>query len=156
MTDKLKQQLEKILYKKNVLFVGIGNALKSDDAIGIYVVENIKQRANIKTLVVESGIEKFIGKINSISSDVLILTDCTDLNKSQASIQLLPIEKIQDNTVNSHTISLKRISEFFKMETYLLGLQPENVGFGEKISEKVKKEADELVNFVNKKNGFQT
>lgn len=155
MTDKLKQQLEKILYKKNVLFVGIGNALKSDDAIGIYVVENIKQRANIKTLVVESGIEKFIGKINSISSDVLILADCTDLNKSQASI-LLPIEKIQDNTVNSHTISLKRISEFFKMETYLLGLQPENVGFGEKISEKVKKEADELVNFINKKNGFQT
>ncbi len=155
MTDKLKQQLEKILYKKNVLFVGIGNALKSDDAIGIYVVENIKQRANIKTLVVESGIEKFIGKINSISSDVLILADCTDLNKSQASI-LLPIEKIQDNTVNSHTISLKRISEFFKMETYLLGIQPENVGFGEKISEKVKKEADELVNFINKKNGFQT
>ena len=36
------------------IFRFISNALKSDDAIGIYVCKNIRQTNNIKVLIVES------------------------------------------------------------------------------------------------------
>ena len=149
MNKEIYNKLAIILNTKITLFVGIGNALKSDDAIGIYICKNIRQTNKIKTLIVESGIEKFVGKINSIAPEVLILVDCTDFNKGQGFVDILPIEQIQDFTVNTHTISVKRISEFFKMKTYLLGVQPENVKFGEVFSKSVLNSANELIKKIN-------
>ena len=149
MNKELQTKLKRILQTKTTLFVGIGNALKSDDAIGIYICKNIKQTIKIKTLIVESGIEKFVGKINSINPEILILVDCTDFNKEPGFIDFLPIEQIQDFTVNTHTISVKRISEFFEMKTYILGIQPENVKFGEEFSESVLNSANELIKKIN-------
>ncbi|MDA3812973.1 MAG: hydrogenase maturation protease [Candidatus Cloacimonetes bacterium] len=149
MNKDFPNRLKKIIQIKTTLFVGIGNALKSDDAIGIYICQNIMQTNKIKTLIVESGIEKFVGKINSIEHDVLILIDCTDFDEKPGFIDILPIENIQDFTVNTHTISVKRISEFFKQETYLLGIQPKNVKFGEEFSEIVLQAADELIELLN-------
>jgi len=150
MIKNFQFKLSKIVQGKITLFVGIGNALKSDDAIGIYICKNIKQTKNMKTLIVESGIEKFVGKINSIKHEILILVDCTDFNEKSGFINILPINKIQDFTVNTHTISVKRISEFFQQETYLLGIQPQNVKFGEEFSESVLQTAIELIEIINK------
>lgn len=149
MNKDTQNKLKEIIQTKTTLFVGIGNALKSDDGIGIYICKNIKQTIKIKTLIVESGIEKFVGKINSINPEILILVDCTDFNEEPGFIDLLPIKQIQDFTVNTHTISVKRISEFFLMKTYLLGVQPENVKFGEEFSESVLKAAEELITTIN-------
>ncbi len=67
MIENSLYKLKEILSNNNILFVGIGNALKSDDAIGIYIVNNIKRTSRRNTLIVESGIEKFVGKINGDS-----------------------------------------------------------------------------------------
>ena len=149
MNKDTQNKLEKIIQTKITLFVGIGNALKSDDGIGIYICNNIKQTNNIKTLIVESGIEKFVGKINSIHPEILILVDCTDFNKEPGFIDFLQIERVQDFTVNTHTISVRRISEFFEMKTYILGVQPENVKFGEVFSDSVLNSANELIKKIN-------
>lgn len=149
MKKDFQSKLERILQKKITLFVGIGNALKSDDGIGIYICKNIKKTNKVKTLIVESGIEKFVGKINSLNPEILILVDCTDFNKKPGFVDILPIEQIQDFTVNTHTISVKRISEFFDMKTYLLGIQPENVKFGEEFSKSVINSANELIKKIN-------
>ena len=147
----MNKKLDIILQKKNriILFVGIGNALKSDDGIGIYICKNINQSGNIQTLIVESGIEKFVGKINSLQPDLLILVDCTDFNKTPGYSQLIPIENVQDYTFHTHTISLRRISEFFSMKTYLLGIQPQNVAFGEEFSPRVLKTAKNIIQQIN-------
>ena len=147
----MKDELAKILYEDKIaLFVGVGNRLKSDDAIGIYICEKIIQTDFKKVLIVESGIEKFVGKINSIAPDILVLVDCTDFNKEPGYCDLVPIDNILDHTMHTHTISLKRISEFFEMPTYLLGIQPKNVMFGEDISEEVANSANKLIQLINK------
>jgi len=134
---------------KSILFVGVGNRLKSDDAIGINICEKIRQTARKQVLIVESGIEKFVGKINTISPDILVMVDCTDFNKEPGHFNLFPISETQDNTLHTHTISLLRISEFFTMKTYILGIQPEFVGFGEEISPKVIKSSNQILTFLN-------
>jgi len=147
----MKDELAKILSEdRTALFVGVGNRLKSDDAIGIYICEKIIQTDFKKVLIVESGIEKFVGKINSIAPDILVLVDCTDFNKEPGYCDLVPIDNILDHTMHTHTISLKRISEFFEMPTYLLGIQPKNVMFGEDISEEVANSANNLIQLINK------
>jgi hydrogenase maturation protease len=134
-----------------LLFVGIGNRLKSDDAVGIHICENLQPSERKQVLIVESGIEKYVGKINSIAPSLLILVDSTDFNKEPGFCRIFPVKEIPDNTFHTHTISLGRISEFFEMKTYILGIQPEYVGFGEEISPKVARKAEELISLLNKK-----
>ena len=146
----MKAKLSELLSEdKIILFVGVGNRLKSDDAIGIYICEKIISTDSKKVLIVESGIEKFVGKINLIAPDILILVDCTDFNNEPGFWNLVPIEKILDHTMHTHTISIKRISEFFEMPAYILGVQPKNVKFGEEFSDEVLNSANNLIKFIN-------
>ena len=73
------------------------------------------------------------------------------MKSAAGTFKLLSINKIQDLTFNTHNISLKRLSEFFRMPVYILGIQPEKIDFGENISCLVKNVADRIINHINKK-----
>jgi hydrogenase 3 maturation protease len=155
----VSSNLKKLLSQndKRILFVGIGNVLKQDDGVGVYISRNIKETKHIFSLTVEVSIENYIGKINSLSPDILVLIDCVDLNMVPGSSRLLPVGEIQDLTFNTHNISLRRLSDFFKVPTFILGIQPEKVDFGENISYLVKNVADKIIKQINKQevhNGY--
>jgi hydrogenase maturation protease len=145
------KDLENLLLQRNrkILFVGIGNVLKSDDGVGVYISNNIKNRKNISSLTVEVSIENYIGKINSLNPDILVLIDCVDLGYAPGIYELLDINQIQDITFNTHNISLQKLSDFFKMPVYILGIQPEKIEFGQNISYLVKNIADRIINQIN-------
>ena len=72
------------------------------------------------------------------------------MNSPPGTCNLLPVEKVSDMTFNTHNISLSRLRDFFEMPVYILGIQPEKVDFGEKISYIVKKVADKIIQLINK------
>ena len=121
-----------------------------DDGVGVYVSKKIKQSETISSLTVEVSIENYIGKINSLNPDVLILMDCVDMNLTPGSFKLLTLSQIQDLTFNTHNISIKRLSEFFKMPVFIIGIQPEKIDFGENISYLVKHVANKIIKQINK------
>lgn len=143
--------LDKILRKngKKILFAGIGNLLRSDDGVGVYITRSIRERNGISALTVEMGIENHIGKINSLKPDILVLCDCVELNSPPGTYKLLRLIQIHDLTFNTHNISLKRLSDFFKMDVYILGIQPEKIDFGENLSYLVKNIADKIIEHIN-------
>lgn len=134
---------------KKILFVGIGNLLKRDDGVGVYISNRIKNRDNIESLTVETSIENYIGKINSLKPDLLVLLDCMELQSDPGTFKLLELNQIQDITFNTHNISLNRLSDFFNMPVYILGIQPEKIDFGENISYLVRNNADKIINQIN-------
>ncbi len=134
---------------KEVLFVGIGNLLKSDDGVGVYISRNIKTGGGISALTVEVSIENYIGKINKLNPDYLVLVDCVDFKSTAGTYKLLDVDQVQDLTFNTHNISLKRLKEFFIMPVFILGIQPEKVDFGENLSYLVKENADTIIKLIN-------
>ncbi len=134
---------------KKILFVGIGNVLRSDDGVGVYICRNIVSTNNVKTLIVEVSIENYIKKINDLNPDILVLVDCADLNRVPGYAELLPVEQIKDFTTNTHNISLKRVSEFFNMKVLVLGIQPDSVSIGENMTKQVKESADRIIKNIN-------
>jgi hydrogenase 3 maturation protease len=135
---------------KKILFVGIGNVLKKDDGVGVYISLKIKNRGLVSSLTVEASIENYIGKIVTLNPDILILIDCAEMKLPAGAFRLMTLSQIEDLTFNTHNISLKRLSEFFTMEVYILGIQPENIDFGENISYLVKEVADKIIKQINK------
>jgi hydrogenase maturation protease len=79
-----------------------------------------------------------------------VLIDCADIKSPPGTCKLLRVGQVRDLTFNTHSISLSRVSEFFTMPVYILGIQPEKVDFGENISYIVKDVADKLIQVINK------
>jgi hydrogenase 3 maturation protease len=134
-----------------ILFAGIGNVLKNDDGVGVFISRHIRNTGNIMSLTVEVSIENYIGKINKIKPDILILIDCVDMKLCPGSYKLLALDQVMDMTFNTHNISLKRLSEFFPVLTFVLGIQPQNLGFGETISSPVLNTANSIIDLINNK-----
>lgn len=147
----MPEDLKDLLLKKDkkILFVGIGNLLKKDDGAGVYISSGITRKVNREVLSVEVSLENYIGKINSIDPDILVLIDCVEMGSAPGTFKLMSVSKIEDSTFNTHNISLRRISEFFTMPVYLLGIQPERIDFGDNMSYLVKEEADKIINIIN-------
>jgi hydrogenase maturation protease len=134
---------------KRILFAGVGNVLKQDDGVGVYISEKIKQSQNIQALTVEVSIENYIGKINSLQPDSLILIDAMDFARKPGYFNLLPIEKVNGYTTNTHNNTLDKVSELFNSQVYILGLQPKTVSFGEGLTRELKYSADSVISEIN-------
>jgi hydrogenase 3 maturation protease len=146
------KELNRLLEQKDKkkLFVGIGNLLKMDDGVGVYISRALNDRENISSITAEVSIENYIGKINSLNPDILVIIDCVDIRSVAGTFKILDINQVQDFTFNTHNISLKRLSDFFKMPVFILGIQPEKIDFGENISYLVKNIADKIIKLINK------
>jgi hydrogenase 3 maturation protease len=146
----LQKELKQLIHRNDLkLFVGIGNVLRSDDGIGVYIAQRIKERDNIKVLVVEVSIENYIGKINEIQPGEVILIDAVNYEKEPGYYALLSPGKLLDYTTNTHNISLKKLMGFFNSTIWILGVQPENITFGETLSYRVRNAADEIIGIIN-------
>ena len=134
------------------LLVGIGNVLKRDDGAGVYITNHINPHPCITPLTVELSIENYIGKINKLNHDLLILVDCMDFRRSPGYWNILPVEQISgpiSNISNTHNITLDKVSELFHSPVFILGIQPQNIQFGEGLTPLVKKTADHIISLIN-------
>ena len=143
-------ELEELLKQaKRLLFIGVGNLLKRDDGVGVVISKQIIEKPAIRSLTVEVSIENYIGKINSLEPDEIVLIDCMELGSSPGTYRLVALEDVEDITFNTHNISLGRLGDFFHCPAYVLGIQPENVEFGESLSSPVQEAARRIVQVIN-------
>jgi hydrogenase 3 maturation protease len=145
------QNLDGLLEDKRqkILFVGIGNVLRSDDGAGVYICRNLKLSRTWSVLIVEISIENYIGKINRSGAGILVLVDCVDFGKEPGYYDLLPAGELLDLTFHTHNISLKKISELFTMPAWILGIQPADTSFGENLSGSVRGAARSIIRMIN-------
>lgn len=144
------RELKDLLIRANrLLFVGVGNVLKSDDGVGVKISRHIVDRSNIFAITVEVSIENYIGKINSMKPEEIVVLDCMDLGLSPGTCRLLAIEDVEDLTFNTHNISLGSLRDFFPYPAYVLGIQPHTVAFGDELSTPVLKTANRIIRQIN-------
>lgn len=142
-----------MLEKANrLLFIGVGNVLKSDDGVGVIISQQIIERPNISALTVEVSIENYIGKINSLGPETILIVDCMELGSSPGSYRLVALDEVEDITFNTHNISLGRLGDFFHYPTYVLGIQPKTTAFGDELSPSVLETANLIVSQINQQN----
>ena len=146
-------ELEELLERANrLLFIGVGNVLKRDDGVGVVISKQIIERPDIKSLTVEISIENYIGKINSMEPGEIVIVDCMELGSSPGTYRLMTLENVEDMTFNTHNISLGRVGDFFHYPSYVLGIQPGSVEFGEHLSPPVQDSADRIIRLINQQN----
>ena len=134
------------------LFIGIGNVLHCDDGVGVYIAQKLIKNQQIRVINAEVSIENYIGKINTMEADIMILIDSMFLGRKPGYCDLLPIDRLSDFTTHTHNISLRKMADFFNSDILVLGIQPEMVSFGEGLSSSVHQTANRIVELINSNN----
>jgi hydrogenase 3 maturation protease len=143
------------ILKGKVVFLGVGNILRSDDGFGPALIEKLK--GNTEAICIDAGTapENYAGKIIKEKPDTIVIFDAAHLDLAPGEFDILKKDEIVRSGFTTHDQSPSMFIEYLENETeadiYMLAVQPENVSFGEEMSDSVQKAIEEIALLLKEK-----
>lgn len=129
-----------------LLFVGMGDRIKSDDGVGIYITEELQKYSEFRVIVAENSIENYLGKINTEKPETIIVIDAVDFGEKPGFYKLIPLHELANTITNTHNLSLKTIFSFLETHgKWILGIQPKQVSASLELSNNIKNISTEII-----------
>ncbi len=143
---------ELILYNKlkwfltgaqSIVILAVGNEMRRDDAIGIEIVNELRNIAllkdpKIKIIIAGTTPENFTRPIESWNPSHLLIIDAVDMGENPGEIELIQMDDISNVTISTHKMSLTLLNKYLMskldLEIKLLGVQIKDVSFGDGLS----------------------
>jgi len=154
--EKITLQLlkERVKKHKKTLIVGIGNTDKSDDGLGIYLTEKIKNTTYLKTISAGPLVENYLGKIAKEKPDLVIFADCASIASSQTfgcftpdSIRDLPLRLTHDGSLSLAAEYLQNVNS---SDILFLAINGFDFSLGNNLTKPAERELQILGNFFAK------
>ncbi len=120
----------------------MGHLLRGDDGVGPLLIERVRDRLKALCLDVGTAPERYSGTLIREQPDTILLVDAVCLDLAPGEISLLRKQELINTGFSTHTLSphlfIDYLEEHIKAQVYLLGIQPQQLDFGEELSEPVK------------------
>ena len=136
---------------QKITIMGIGNELRTDDALGPKIIEKLKQKIqkpNINLINAGTVPENFTGKIKKDNPTHIIIIDAVLMNKQPGHIQIIKKEEIKNTNTSTHSLSLNYLIKYLEQEkTYkilFIGIQPKNLELGIQLSPEIEKATQKI------------
>ena len=136
------------------LILTVGNPMRRDDGVGPYIASKLSFVPN--RTVMEGGMhpENQLDDITRLNPSRILILDAADFGGSPGELRLIETESIPETSLSTHAISLKVIAKILNDDTgaeiVFIGIQPQNVSFGEGLSPRVRHAADKLIQWLKK------
>jgi len=125
-----------------VAVVGIGHALRGDDAVGLAVAEHLRLACR-RWLVIDGGSapENCTGLLRRFGPDLVVLVDAADLQARPGSIQWVECAQIDGLNASTHTLPLSVVAAYLTAElgcsVGVLAIQPASTDIAAPLSREV-------------------
>lgn len=124
-----------------VTFVCLGNEFRSDDAVGLYIGEQLKKHG-FNVIFAHTNPEAVLSKIPK--EDKIYFVDAAEFHDEKPFV----IGKSAKSGISTHSYSFDLIEKFLDREVFVAGIKTYNHEVGEQISEKAKSNADDFIEYV--------
>jgi len=130
--------------------------MKGDDGFGSVFIEKIKGK--IKAICINAGTspENFIGSVLKENPDTILFVDAVHMDIKPGQYKILKPSDILKSGFTTHDLSPRMFIEYIKNETkadiYILGVQPQNIAFGDEMSYNVKMTLENLTKLMKELN----
>ena len=156
MAGKIGKELENWLTDaKRVVIAGIGNPIRSDDYVGLKIVQNLqgKVSGNVCLLECETVPESYLLDIEEFKPTHVLLIDAAFLGLNPGEVSLVDAEKISDfPAITTHVLPLRIFCEYVKQATGakigLLLIEPKSMEFGEGLTLEVQAAAENITKIL--------
>jgi hydrogenase 3 maturation protease len=149
---------KEILSARRIVVLAVGNTSKGDDAAGILCAQELKKlmggkaRSRLKILLGHETPENATGEIRKFRPDLVLIFDAARGEYKPGTVFIVGKNQIEDDSLSTHTISLALLVAYLEetigCKVIVLGIQPLNLGLGEKVSEPAKKSATALAAYL--------
>ncbi len=133
--------------------VGIGNRGCADDGAGLSVVEKLVASPSLKAIDAGDAPELSLDRITEDSPDVVVFVDAADLGADPGSVAVIETEQLNSGWGNGHQPPLSAMMTYVARscgaDTFLLGIQPEDLGPGHSMSRSVSRTVAILAGILN-------
>ena len=155
----LKEQLRD---SKKLAILGVGNTIRGDDGLGVFIVKGIvrhyidkypQQNLNInrevnkifdKVILINCGTvpENFTDILKEEKPDKIVIIDAAVMGEKPGTVRLIEVKDIYSIRFSTHTLPLnvivKYLMRYIDSEIFIVGMEPENLDFGvEELSEEI-------------------
>jgi hydrogenase 3 maturation protease len=140
---------------KKIVVAGIGNPIRSDDYVGLKIIENLRGKVpeTVCLLECETVPENYLSEIENFKPTHVLLVDAAFLELKPGEASLVDSERTMDySAISTHALPLKIFCEHLKKATDakigLLLIEPKDMDFGEGLSVEVEAEAERLTKLL--------
>jgi hydrogenase 3 maturation protease len=133
-----------------IAIAGIGNSLRSDDFVGMKIVQNMKGRVSRKVRLIECGTvpEGHIPEILDFKPTHILVIDAASLGEPYGTASLVEDLKAARPAVSTHILPLQTFCGYLrdavKAKVALLAIQPKKIEFGEGLTPEVADSAEKI------------
>ncbi|MFW9884841.1 MAG: hydrogenase maturation peptidase HycI [Candidatus Thorarchaeota archaeon] len=153
MTDlRIQDDLVKFIADaKKIAVLGVGNDLRSDDGLGLVIVDGLKHMQGPNLLVENVGSvpEAFASNLTDFGAEKVIMVDAADMLRLPGHIELITKDRIGGITISTHRMPLSLLMQYLEdrtgAQTLLLGVQPKNIEFGEGLSPEIQTVTEKII-----------
>jgi hydrogenase 3 maturation protease len=141
-----------------IVVLGIGSKLRCDDAAGVLVGKALlEQKAktplpNLEVIEGNTAPENFTGVIRRLAPSHLVLVDSADMREPPGTIKLIKKEEMDGYSFSTHALPIKVMIDYLlqslRFKLLIIGIQPKILGFGDTVSDEVRKAAGEVVRAI--------
>ena len=153
--DVQKALKEWLANAERVVVAGIGNSIRSDDFVGVKIVQDLRGKVSDRIYLVECETvpESFIQEIADFNSTHILLIDAAILGLRPGESRLIKPEQLTDfPTFSTHMLPLQIFCGYLdkttKAKIALLLIEPKKTDFGEGLTSEVETAAKKIANFL--------
>ncbi|MGB2600694.1 MAG: hydrogenase 3 maturation endopeptidase HyCI [Candidatus Omnitrophota bacterium] len=144
----MKSHLLSDILKGKIVFLGVGNILRADDAFGPELIAKLQGFTEAVCIDAGTTPENYAGKIIKEEPDTVVIIDAAHLGLNPGDYDILNRDEIAKSGLTTHDLSPEMFIGFLEEQTrsdiYMLAVQPENVSFGGEMSVAVKEAIEKL------------
>ncbi len=156
MGGEIKKELESWFSDaKSIVLAGIGNPIRTDDYVGLKIVEKLKGKLPPTVLLLEAETvpESYMVDIEQFKPTHVLLIDAAFLGLHPGEARLVDAEKIVDfSAISTHLLPLRIFCDYVKQATgakiALLLVEPKSMEFGEGLSVEVESASEQLTKLL--------
>lgn len=157
MADEIKKDLKNWFGDaKKVVIAGIGNPIRTDDYVGLKIVQGLKAKVRETVLLLEAETvpESYLLDIEEFHPTHVLLIDAAFVGLKPGEASLVDVDKIANySTVTTHLLPLRIFCEYVTQATgakiALLLIEPKSMDFGEGLTVEVESAAKRLVKILS-------
>jgi len=154
--NSLKRELEDWFDKSaKIVVAGIGNPIRSDDFVGVRIVQDLKDKVSDKVCLIECETvpESFMDEIVELKPSHVLLIDAAVMGLEPGEARLFDAEKVTDfPPISTHMLPLRVFCDYIKQlaksKIALLLIEPCNTEFGEGLTLKIKDISEKLTSML--------
>jgi hydrogenase 3 maturation protease len=155
-SDNFEDELRDFIRGANkIAILSIGNDLRSDDGLGLYIIEKLSiDDPRVMIQNVGSVPEGFARNLAEFGAERVIMVDAADMMKPPGHIELVTKDRIGGITISTHSMPLSFPMMYLEQETggktILIDIQPKSIQFGEGLTPEIQEVVDNTINTLER------